>query len=200
MLTSVIKENWPMIAVLTVTFIITRIYYFRINNKEFTLYKEILSLVFIIYLVLLFDLTIGLTTGNDSNFIPFTDIVSNCLTVKSLFNNILSNILLFIPFGYFISSYIKAKNIGSISIISLVVSSCIYLISWKINKTFDVDNIILATIGGIIGFLLFIALGAIKKHLPGLFQSDFLYNIICLAIIVAIILYFLGIISFGWIK
>ncbi len=195
----VIENIWPTLAVFSVVLIITRIYYLKSNGKSLVFYKEILGLFFIIYLVVLFNLLKEIELYKSGiNLLPFAMTLNEALNNSKYLNYIFSNILLFIPFGYFISNYIGAKKLGSICIISMITGLAIEFIELKVVGSFNIDNIIEYLIGGIIGFLLYIGLTAIKKHLPGLFQNDFLYNVVAIAIVVFVILYFLGIISFGW--
>lgn len=198
---SIVKDVWPMLTIFVVVLVVTRLFYLRLNKKEFVLYKEVLALLFIVYLLILFNLVTNTDLkGLGVNLIPFKEILRHSLNSKEFFNNVIGNIIIFIPFGYFISSYVKAKSLGPISIITVITSLCIEMVQLKIGRSFDIDDIILNTVGSILGFLLFIGLSAIKKHLPGLFQNDFLYNLICIVLVIAIILYFLGIISFGWLQ
>ena len=63
-----------------------------------------------------------------------------------------------------------------------------------IGRSFDVDDIILNVVGGIIGFLLYISLNAIRTHLPKFLRKDWFLNLLSILVIVLIILYFLRII------
>ena len=62
---------------------------------------------------------------------------------------------------------------------------------------FDVDDIILNVVGGILGFLVYIGLDAIRKKLPSIFQKDGFYNFLSILLVIIICLYLFGIISFG---
>ncbi len=197
----VVKSIWPLLTVFATILIITRIYYLKLNGKAFTFYKEILALLFVIYLIVLYDLLVKIEVSPKGvNLIPFVNSLSALTTDTNYLSYILSNAIIFLPFGYFISSYIEAKKIGSIFIITLLTGIVIELVELQVIGSFNIDNIITYLIGGIVGFLLYIGLTAIKKHLPGLFQNDFLYNVVAIAIIVLVALYFFGIISFGWLS
>ena len=63
----------------------------------------------------------------------------------------------------------------------------------NIGRSFDVDDILLNVLGGLLGYLLYIGCSAIYKHLPGVLKNDGLYNIICLIIIVIMVLYLLSV-------
>jgi len=197
----VVKSIWPLLTVFASILIITRVYYLKLNGKSFTFYKEILALLFIIYLIILYDLLVKIDVSPQGvNFIPVVNSLNAFLTDSNYLSYILANAIIFIPFGYFISSYIEAKKIGSIFVITLLTGIVIEFVELQVIGSFNIDNIITYLIGGILGFLLYIGLSAIKKHLPGLFQNDFLYNIISIAIIVLVVLYFFGVISFGWLS
>ena len=120
------------------------------------------------------------------------------ITSEYFLLNVIGNIALFIPFGYIISRYIKPKNILYILLIAICVSTTIEIVQLNIGRSFDIDDIILNVSGAIIGFLLYIGLCAIKKHLPKFLQRDFVYNIICIAFTVLIVLYFLKVMGIWW--
>lgn len=197
----VVENIWPTLIVFATILILTRIYYLKFNTKSFTFYKEVLGLFFILYLIILFNLLSEIELYQKGvNLLPIAMTLREALNDSSYLNYVIANTLIFIPFGYFISSYIEAKKIGSICLISLISGLAIEFIQLKIIGSFNIDNILEYFIGGVVGFLLYIGLTAIKKHLPGLFQNDFLYNVVAIAIVVFIILYFLGVISFGWLS
>ena len=106
--------------------------------------------------------------------------------------NVLGNILLFVPYGYFVTRYTETKSVFQIFIVSLVTSFTVEFLQVRLGRSFDVDDIILNVIGGILGYFLYVALNAIRKRLPKFLQKDFIYNILCLIILVIIILYVLN--------
>lgn len=197
----VVKSIWPLLTVFATILIITRIYYLKLNGKSFTFYKEILALLFIIYLIVLYDLLVKIEMSPEGvNFIPVINSLNHISDNHNYLSFVISSAIVFLPFGYFISSYVEAKKIGSIFIITLLTGVVIEFVKLQTIGSFNIDNIITYLVGGIIGFLLYIGLSAIKKHLPGLFQNDFLYNVVAIAIIVLVALYFFGVISFGWLS
>ena len=192
-----INTLWPMLTVFMIVVIVLRIAYLKTNSKEFILYKEIWLLVFIFYLLLFFELTKTVARENGINLIPFINIFRNSLTGDAFFNNVLGNIFVFIPFGYFAAGYIRSKSVGQMILITFIVSLAVNLIGLQTRQSFDIDNIILNIIGGILGFLLFVGLSAIKKHLPGIFGKDIFFNILTIILIVLIVLSYFGIFGFG---
>ena len=123
------------------------------------------------------------------------------IPLKSLFFHIIKNsphvyiiysylIVLFIPFGIFISDYLKAKRISHILIVSTLISLTAELIQYNIGRAFDVDDIILNVVGAILGFMVYISIQAIKQHLPRFLQNNIFYNIIAIIILIAVIILF----------
>lgn len=80
---------------------------------------------------------------------------------------------------------------------SILVSLTIEVVQKYIGRSFDVDDIILNVVGGILGFLVYIGLDAIRKKLPSIFQKDGFYNFLSILLVIIICLYLFGIISFG---
>ncbi|MFJ7975546.1 VanZ family protein [Peribacillus sp. NPDC096379] len=95
----------------------------------------------------------------DYNLVPFNtiDLYFNLLATgyyHAWFTNFCGNILAFMPFGFFVPLLIKrfyiAKTVISSSMASLLVESL--QLSFRIGS-FDVDDIILNTMGGLCGYL-----------------------------------------------
>ena len=199
-LTSTLTEIWPMLVIFLVVIIAIRITAIKVGNEKFLFYKEFLNLVFIIYVMLLFQLLTDteLNTSSGINIIPFTEILRYKIGSQAFNMNVLGNILIFLPFGYFISGYVKAKKINHILFISVITSFTVEIVQHYIGRSFDIDDILLNVIGSILGFLLYISLNAISKHLQKFFHSTTFYNIICLILLVIVLIYFTKIIGLGW--
>ena len=95
------------------------------------------------------------------------------LTSKLFYRNVIGNILLFVPFGYFVSYYCKLPSVKYNLLITVITSTSIETIQSAIGRSFDIDDIILNVVGGICGFLLYIGLNAIRNHLPKIFRRNF---------------------------
>ena len=199
-LTNAILDVWPMLVIFLVVLITIRVGYLKINHEKLVFYREFINLMFVIYILLLYQLltTTELNKMSGLNIVPFTEIFRYEIGSPSFIYNVIGNILIFIPFGYFVSMYMKATKFSHILAVSLITSLTVELVQLHIGRSFDIDDIILNVSGSILGFLLFIGLTAIKKHLPRMFQSDLFYNIICLLILVVVIIYFTKIIGLGW--
>ena len=105
--------------------------------------------------------------GGNNNFIPFSSIrgilFNDNLHVIIKMKQIIGNIILFIPMGFFIPFIWKSKTYYKKTLlIGIVYSFCIellqYIISfllWFNYKVTDIDDILLNTLGFIIGFFLY---------------------------------------------
>ena len=177
-----------------------RISYIRSTNQKIILHNEIFNLLFIIYVLLLFELLTGTENsyGSGINNIPFKEIMRYEFGSKMFIYNVLGNILIFVPFGYFISRYVKPKKILPIIVDALITSVTVETVQLKIGRSFDIDDIILNIAGAIIGYFVYIAFDAIYKHLPKILQKDFIYDVISLIILTMFILYAANILDLRW--
>ena len=195
----IIGFAWPTIVIFLTIVIIMRFAYLFSNKKEFVFYKEIFLLLFLGYSLLLFELVtekdVNIPSG--TNFIPFTEIFRYEFGSKLFLQQVIGNIILFIPFGYFATYYIKAKKPLNILIVVLLSSGVIETVQYFIGRSFDIDDIILNTIGGLIGFLIYRVLDAVRKVLPSFFQRELFYNVLTFVLLVLAILYFLNFFSVG---
>lgn len=193
-LTTSIDNMWPMLTIFLVVIASVRLAAIRSNNEKFVFHKEFANLLFIIYILLLYELLTNteLNTIRGYNLVPFTEIFRYKIGTTSFYLNVIGNIVIFIPFGYFISTYIKPKRILPILLVSVISSATVEFVQICIGRSFDVDDIILNAVGAIIGFLVYVALNAIKKYLPGIFGKDIIYNIISFIILIIMVLYLLG--------
>lgn len=187
----VINMSWPTIVIVVAVLVIMRIaILLRGERKSFCLHKELFDLFFIIYLLMLFQvLTSQDVSSSGSNFIPFKEIFRYKYGTELFFRQIIGNILLFVPFGYFVSRHCKIKNLFSIAVMSCISSGVIECVQHFIGRCFDVDDIILNTFGAIIGFLIYVGLKAIKNHLPKFLRKDWVYNILSILLIIGIVMY-----------
>ena len=193
----VFKMSWPSLAVLLSILIIMRVTaYIRGERSKFVIHEEIFNLLFIAYLIILFQLVTSqdIQAYNSTNFMPFREILRYDFGTTAFYKQVMGNILLFIPFGYFASSYCKIKGLGTITLVAMLSSLVIEFTQHFIGRSFDVDDIILNVFGSIIGFLLFISLNAIRTHLPKFLRKDWFLNIISIGILVIIIIYLIKII------
>lgn len=194
-LIEVLNLSWPTLVIVLSIVIILRVSYFMKSDKKMVLHEEIFSLLFFAYILALFQLVVeqDVYFGSGFNLRPFEEIFRYEIGSYNFYRQVIGNILLFVPFGYFATSYTRIKGVGGITIITLLCSSIIETVQYFIGRCFDIDDIILNVVGGIIGFLVFIAFDAIKRRLPKFMQKDVFYNIVSVLFIIVIIGYCLSI-------
>ena len=142
-----------------------RYFYIRNNGKKFILHEELLLLLFITYILLLFELVTSRDVWlSGTNLIPFKEILRYPVGSTNFYRQVIGNIVLFIPFGFFASYYTKTSRLGTIAFI-------------------------------ILGFLIFVALDAIKRKLPKFLQRDGFYNFLSILLVIFVALYLTGIIK-----
>ena len=200
-LNNTILNIWPQLTIIIVIIVSVRLVAIKNSTRRFNFHEEFFNLLFIIYMLLLFELLTGTENkfGSGYNIVPFVEIFRYEVGSKMFIYNVLGNILAFIPFGYFVSKYIKPKSIIQIFYLSIITSVTIELMPLQIGRSFDIDDILLNVIGGIIGYFIYASFKNIKKHLPSFFQKDFIYNIISFIILIFIILYLFNLVGIRWI-
>ena len=196
-LNETILSIWPQLTIFIVILVSVRFIAIKNSHKKFSFHDEFLSIVFMVYIILLFELLTGAenASGARMNLVPFSEIFRYKVGSSMFIYNVLGNIVLFVPYGYFVSRYANAKNTYQIFIVSLITSFTVELLQVKLGRSFDVDDIILNVIGGIVGYFVYKFLESLKKHLPKFLQKDFIYDILCFIILVVIILYLVGVIG-----
>ena len=178
----IMNEIWPMLVVFIVAISLIRFFYLQNHRERFCLHKELSYL--------LTKSELNSTSG--INLAPFSEILRYEFGTKMFNYNVFGNIIIFIPFGYLIGAYVSPKKVWPVLITTFVTSIAVEFVQLHIGRSFDVDDIILNVIGGILGYLLYIGLSAINRHLPDFFKSDLFYNILYIIIIALLIIYFLG--------
>ena len=190
MIAELFPDVWPIIIIITVIACSLRIAYLIKNHEKFCFYKEIFMLLFIIYVMCLFEIVTAQDSNYGlSNFIPFREIFRYEVGTRLFVRNIIGNILLFLPYGYFASDYLKSKSVCLICLLTAIISVTIELVQLKIGRTFDIDDVILNTCGGLVGFYLYRIIERIKSKLPLFFKTDGFVNFLVILILILIIIY-----------
>lgn len=187
----VINMSWPTVVIVVVISSIMRLTYIIKNDrKSFRLYEELFNLMFIVYLLVLFQLVTSQDLiGGGTNLTPFKEIFRYELMSSAFIKQVLGNIVLFVPLGYFVSYYCKIKGIVGITIVSLLSSVTIEIVQHFIGRSVDIDDVILNVIGGIIGFLLYKLFKSINEKLPNFMKKKWFYNLLSVIIILLVSLY-----------
>lgn len=189
----IIVDLWPILLLCMMTTICLKVAYALSNHTKLEIYKEIINLVFIAYVILLFSLVTATDFSSyGNNFIPFKEIFRYSINSKLFYRNVIGNVVLFIPFGYYTSYYCKTKNITYSFLISLIVSTTIETIQLTLGRSFDIDDIILNVLGGIVGYLLYILSELLFKKTSERVKNSFLLNLIFVLIIVILVIIILS--------
>ena len=194
----IIGEVWPTILISSVIAISMRIFYLIKNKQKLIFYREFLALVFIIYVLCLFYVVTFQDVGwSSSNFIPFKEMFRYKLGSRLFIKNVLGNIIMFMPYGFFVSYYLNLKKPLSSFLMILLVSISIETTQLMIGRVFDIDDIILNVIGGMIGFYIYNFLNIINDHLPSILKNPIVYNIIIVICVCLMALYMFNLIGVG---
>ena len=184
-----LQNSWPMLTLFIVILVAMKHFQIILNKERIVFYKEFYNLLMIMYLLLLYQMLLSTENATSGiNIIPFKEMTRYAIGSKLFFYNVIGNIVLFIPFGYFISDKLKAKKTTHIILISSIISLTAELIQYKIGRAFDIDDVILNVTGAIIGFIGYFSVQSIKKRLPKLLQNNIFYNILAIIILLVIAL------------
>jgi VanZ family protein len=100
--------------------------------------------------------------------------IQNARLSVSLYN-ILGNIALLVPFGFLLPAiYPRVRKLATVFAYSLILSLFIETLQWVYAvRIFDIDDVILNTIGGCLGFIVFSLIGkAVSRNKPDLKGND----------------------------
>ncbi|WGX77872.1 VanZ family protein (plasmid) [Paraclostridium bifermentans] len=175
----------------------------KLKLKKTINYKQMLYIIFLIYLLILIKIIlfktnsfIDLLKGNtsagyrSSNLIPFKTIVTffnmKDFSFLRAFSNTVGNIAIFLPLGYLLPILIKKINsMSKVFLISISVSMVFESLQYIFCLgSLDIDDIILNTLGGVIGYIIYFY---IKKFSN---SNKFMYKISLILSIIAFIIGF----------
>lgn len=190
----IINNVWPMLVVFIVAICLIRFYYLQNHRERFCFHKEFSYLIAVVYMLLLFEILTmtELNSTSGMNLVPFSEILRYDFGTKMFNYNVFGNILIFLPFGYLIGTYVNPKKIWPVLITTLITSLSIEFVQLQIGRSFDIDDILLNVVGGFVGYLIYIGLSAISRRLPDFFRSDLFYNLLCIILLVLFGIYIFG--------
>lgn len=82
----------------------------------------------------------------------------------AVFANLSGNILIFVPYGFFISVASRERGFFKTLFFSMGLSLCVEIIQLFTRVgSFDVDDILLNTIGGVLGYIIFLICNGIRR-------------------------------------
>lgn len=194
-----LPKVWPLLLFVAVVAVTLRCAYLFKGSRKFILHKELLSLVFIVYILCLYYILTYQDNGfGGVNLVPFKEIFRYQIGSYKFYKNVIGNITLFIPFGFFAAYYLNTRKASTSIIVTLIVSLSAEAMQYYLGRVFDIDDIILNVSGGFLGYLLFVAISAIKGKLPRFMRSDAFINFIVILLVIIIILFYLNINIFSY--
>lgn len=180
---------WPMITFISIVAVTIRGAYLFRGSKKLVLHKELLSWIFIIYILCLYYILMR-KSNVGINLIPivglFDDITAN-------YGFIIHNILIFVPLGFFASYYLSNRKAGTMLMVSLLVAGLTEGLQYYMGRGFNIDIVVFNVLGGFVGYLLYVGLMAIKGKLPKFMKSDTFINIVVILLIILVVLFSLDI-------
>lgn len=145
-----------------------------LKTRKLNLAREIAVNIFFIYILIVvyltfFPIQVQLFNWNTSiNLIPIKKTIAMLKygTLYSSLKNIGGNILLLAPLGIFLPMlFVKARNMGKIIMAGFLISVSIEAVQLMTAlRISDIDDVILNTIGSLIGYIIYIL---IKKTFKG---------------------------------
>lgn len=145
----------------------------RDRIKSVLLYGIFTCYIILLIKILLLSRVSSLTSFNlfesQINLIPFHSIFASISkSHDSLRNfamgNVIGNILIFIPLGIYLSLFKKDKRVLCNLVILALISTIVELVQWVLGiGVLDIDDVILNSIGGWLGILIYKILGFILQ-------------------------------------
>ena len=88
--------------------------------------------------------------------------------------------MMFLPFGFFASYYLRAEKKVLPLLLTIIASISIEVVQLIIGRVFDVDDIILNIIGGLVGYYIYAVLREINNKFPKVFGNEWVRNILAM--------------------
>lgn len=145
------------------------------KSKKFRIIGKILFILYILFIVyfLIFSDWYGRTGTMDDyhyNLVLFREIrrfwnYREEVGLFAMFTNLFGNVIIFIPFGFFMPMASKYRSIFSAVFYSFGLSLCVetFQLITKVGS-FDVDDLLLNTVGGLVGYLIFVLGEALRRR------------------------------------
>jgi len=186
---SLLDITWPIVIISSVVLISFRLTYLYKRKERFILYKELMMYTFIIYTLCLFQIVTFQddVTWSTNNFIPFKEILRYNMGSRLFFKNVIGNMFLFLPYGFFISLYLKNEKPNITLLLTLLTSVAIEIVQLVIGRVFDIDDILLNVLGGYFGYLVYYFLKKIWDRIPDTFKNEWVLNSFVIIVLILII-------------
>ena len=86
-------------------------------------------------------------------------------SLDAMFTNLFGNVIIFMPFGFFLPMASKYRSFFAAVFYSFTLSLCVetFQLLTKVGS-FDVDDLLLNTIGGVAGYIIFVICAAVRRR------------------------------------
>ena len=187
---SAIHVTWPIIIISTIVMVSFRLCYLLHNKQKIVIYKELCMLIFGIYILCLFQIVTFQddTPWATNNFIPFKEILRYDINSRLFFKNVLGNMIMFFPFGLFSSYYMKVDHLKLPLLLTIIASISIECVQLAIGRVFDVDDILLNVLGGMIGYFIYRLLRMISLKLPSFCKRELFLDVLSILVLLCLVL------------
>lgn len=186
----ILTNNWPMLFIFVTMIVSLRIAYIYVEKRPFIFYREVLGLLFLIYVLSLFyAVTFQDVTWSTSNFKPFQEILRHEFLSPLFLKNVVGNMLVFIPYGFYVSYILKLNKKRLLLILTFITSLTIEITQLSIGRVFDIDDLMLNVVGGLLGYYLFRIIYNLKEKLPKILKNNLFYNIVVLLLLALLLWY-----------
>ena len=122
-----------------------------------------------------------------NNFMPFKELTRYRLGSNLFYKNVVGNILLFMPYGFFASYYLKLDKKRIAFLLVFIVSLSIECVQLLIGRCFDVDDILLNLVGGILGYFIYRLLELVSEKMSNRTISTITISCIIIGIMTLLI-------------
>ena len=186
---NVLEFSLPMVILSVIIAVSLRIADIIKNKRKIVLYKEVLALFFMIYILCLFQVVTfqDTTSVTGNNLIPFKEIFRYSLGSRLFIKNVLGNVVMFIPYGFFCSYILKENRYLPFLVLTFIASVSIETTQLMIGRVFDIDDIMLNTVGGMIGFYIYILFLKAREFYKPLLSKEWMLNIIAILLLIGFI-------------
>ena len=185
-LKEILLMTWPTLFISLIVIVSIRISYLIKHKEKFIFHEEVLLLVFVLYILCLFQVVTAqdINSLDGNNFIPFREIFRYEFGGKYFIKNIIGNVIMFMPYGFFVGKYASLKNFKLTIFLLVLASVSIEVTQLIIGRVFDVDDIILNVFGGIVGYFIYRFADQVFDVLPKFMKSETFLNIISFLLLV----------------
>lgn len=144
------------------------------NKKGVRIIGKILFILYVVFIIyfLIFSDWYGRTGEMQEyhyNLVLFREIkrfweYRNQVGFFAMFTNLFGNVIIFVPFGFFMPMASKYRSFLTTMFSSFGLSLCVetFQLVTKVGS-FDVDDLLLNTIGGVAGYLVFVISTVIRR-------------------------------------